>query len=60
MALFSLYVGDKSNPAGIALLARIIQTLLFWQTLLHRQRSVAHGVPQLIHKAKNKAAHAAT
>jgi hypothetical protein len=40
MAFFPFDVGDKTHPTGIALLARIIQTLL------HRQRRIAHGVPQ--------------
>jgi hypothetical protein len=40
MAFFALDMGNKTHSTGIALLARVIQTLL------HRQRRVNHGIPQ--------------
>jgi hypothetical protein len=55
MAFLSLNMGDKTHSTGIALLARIVQALL------HRQRRVAHGVPQIkTFKQKNSDKKAAT
>jgi hypothetical protein len=45
MALLALDMGDKAHSTSIALLARIVQTLLDWQTLLHRQRRITHMFP---------------
>jgi hypothetical protein len=47
MALLTLDMSYKAHSTSIALLARIIQTLL------QRQRRIAHGVPQFkLHGSK--------
>jgi len=46
MALLALDMGYKARPTGIALLARVVQTLL------HRQKRIAHVFPSSNYKAQ--------
>jgi hypothetical protein len=59
MARLAFYIRDKAHTTRIALLARIIQTLLDWQPRLYGQRRTAHVIPHQNHLKQKMAAQVA-